>query len=95
MKEIDRLKARVINLNLKNSPTFIATIMPTRTRNSYKVSYSIRRNKKCLDAADITFSTREEANDYCSKIVSDNNIPDDKAIILNIVSTREGYNDRN
>lgn len=95
MNEIDRLKARIINLNLKNSPTFIATIMPTRTRDSYKVSYALWKSKKCLNAADVTFNTREEAKDYCNKIVSDNNIPDDKAIVLNIVSTREGHNGKN
>lgn len=94
MKEIDRLKARIQDLKKANSPHMLAYIVQNReNKNIYNCSYEIRCNGQNITDGSQNCSTRELANDYCHRLQNKYNIPDDKAIIINIVSTREGLND--
>ena len=82
MKEIDKLASRIKELQKINSPFMVGMIVPEKGR--YKFSYDIRQGEKVID------NTRELVNLQCKKLVDEYRIPDDRSVIINIVSPRGG-----
>ncbi len=88
MKEIDKLASRIKELQKINSPFMVGMIVPEKGR--YKFSYDIRQGEKVIDNGAKKFDTRELVNLQCKKLVDEYRIPDDRSVIINIVSPRGG-----
>lgn len=88
MKEIDKLASRIKELQKINSPFMVGMIVPEKGR--YKFSYDIRQGEKVIDNGAKKFDTRELVNLQCKKLVDEYRRPDDRSVIINIVSPRGG-----
>lgn len=90
MKEIDRIAERVKALQRVNSPFMVAMITPQG--NKYDFSYNIHKGEKTLLNGVEQFSTRELAKADCQKLIDKYNIPDDRSIVINIISPKGDAN---